>query len=1365
MIRCLLLALLLFMPFVQADEGVNIKSDILILSTNMGKNRQERKAELLKEQLAPYSISSEIIFNLDEDKARETFKDRRLVIIDALDGKHGVASLLRRYEDILEDTKTPYIALKLEYKKFGNMDEEFASTILDYFSQAGKYNYAQGAAFLARAYFSTQTNPQPVHKMSNTGIYHPNKGKGTFENLDEYWKTLSDDEKNSPMVGIVIHKENISSDDTVIVDTAIKQLTSAGITPIVFYTKVGEEDFAGERFFTKDGKQLIDLIISFQVMIMDQEQLRKDYARIGLKVMHGVIYRQGSQEVWEKDKQGISMSWIPMTYTIPEHIGYTDQLIVGALDPITKKTIPISYQLDMFMKIAINNSKLKQKQNKEKNIAIFYYNYPPGVNNFGASYMQFPESLSSILSSMKEAGYQTQSESSDYFIKTLPKSMAYYYKDSVYNEKYADLLSYDTYYEWYLTLPQETRNQINKKWGHPRKSKFLHTKDGKKYFIIPRLKKGKVTLLPQPSRSNIGQDRMGRKIYEGRIYHDTASPVPHHYLAVYLYVRQQNDAIVHLGTHGTYEWTYGKERGLSIYDSPLLSVGELPNIYPYITNNLAEGIQAKRRGRATLISHQTPPFGVSGTYKELSDIMDLINQYKQSSDAVKQNNKKQLIALTIKMSLHKDMKYTKEMMENETDVFVSDLYDYLNGLSSTLTPLGMHKYGSYPKDDHMVQTLMSMLGDTFIKTVEGENGLAGINYKDLNKTKVYKMLQKHVIQNKSLDSLDGGLRPFIQTARIYRDNFVNNKEMQNLLKGLDAGYIETSVGGDPVRSPESIPTGMNMYSFDPQRIPTEAAYETGSKIMKDYIENYYAKHGKYPQKITFNLWSLETMRHFGVLESQILYAMGIRPLWSEGGISDEMVQSMAKGMLAGMFGEDFAKWIASFVTVQRIKMFDFLMPTKMKEMFYAGMKMGRGKISGVEVISYSELKRPRIDVVIQATGLYRDTFPNVMRVINEGVEKIAALKEEHNYVRLHALSLKKMLLDKGYDKKEAQYLSTIRMFSAAQGKYGNGVSGTVSVSETWDKETRIAENFIRTSGYIYGSDESRWGTRVKDIDMFAQNLKGTDAVMFSRTSNLYGMMTSDDPYGYFGSIALAIRHLDGKSPQMLISNLRDPNNAKMQDVSEFISNELRSRYYNPKWIKEMQDSGYSGATRVLDVVNNFWGWQVVYPDGVRSDQWQEFVEIYYDDKYDMNMDEWFEKTNPTARAQMAEVMLEAVRKGYFQTDAKTIKKLVETLEEISKKHNHKTLNNKLKDFIKAQKAAGYGLSIPIATPVANALKAQSKPVVKVKAKVKGQKLEEVKKDIKEKVNYDSVAMWMFILFLVLLGVLLEMRSNKKQSLK
>lgn len=1358
----LVLSMMLMFSFLDADEIVEKeKAEILIVSTTMGKNRQERKAKLLSEQLQKYHITSEILFDIKPEDEKTVFKNRRLVIVDALDGKGGVIKLLRQFEDILEDEKVPYIALKLDYEKFGNIDEPLAKSLLSYFSQAGKYNFTQGAALLAKSFFDVKVDIKPVHIMSETGIYHPNKAKGTFTTLDEYLATLDKKEKSRPMVGIVIHKENITSDDTVIVDEAIRQLEAANITPIAFFTKVGEEDFAGKRFFQKDGKNLIDLIISFQVMIMDQEKLERDYAKIGLKVMHGMMYRQGSQEDWENDKQGISMNWIPMSYTIPEHIGYTDQIIIGALDPVSKKTTAIPYQLDAFMKIAINNSRLKQKQNKDKNIAIFYYNYPPGVNNFGASYMQFPQSISKILKAMKDVGYDTHSDTPEYYIKTLSKSLAYYYGDESYDERYADLLPYDEYLEWFATLSQKSQDQINKKWGHSRKNRLLIERNGQKYFMIPRLKVGNVMLVPQPSRGKLSDSRKQRKAFEGKIYHDTASPVPHHYLAVYLYVKKHNDALVHLGTHGTYEWTYGKERGLSFYDSPLLSVGSLPNIYPYITNNLAEGIQAKRRGRATLISHQTPPFGVSGTYKELSDLMDLINQYNQSTDAVKKNTKEQLIELAIAQNLHKDMKYTREMMENDTQKFVADLYDNLNGLSKTITPLGMHVYGTYPKPDHMVQTLISMLGDSYLKAVEGENGLGGINQNDLNKTKSYTLLKEYVIDKKDIKTLDDSLKPFIETAKKYESNFKNNKEIENLLKGLDGGYIETGVGGDPVRNPDCVPTGKNMHGFDPQRIPTEAAYKTGQKMMEDYLASYYSKHGRYPQKLTFNLWSLETMRHYGVLESQILYAMGIKPIWSKGGISDDMVQGFAKGILAGIFGEGFAGWLSSFVTVERIKMFDWLMPEKMKKMFYAGIEMGRGKISGVEIIPYSDLKRPRIDVVVQATGLYRDTFPNVMKVINQGVEKIAALKEEHNYLRDHSLSFKKQLMDRGYDEKEAQYLSTVRMFSAAQGKYGNGVSDTVDISETWDSEKQMADNFIRVSGYIYGSDESKWGSRVKDVNLFEQNLKGTDAVMFSRTSNLYGMLTSDDPYAYFGSLAMAVRKVDGKSPDMLIANLRDPNNAKMQDVSDFLSNELRSRYYNPKWIKEMQDSGYSGATRMLDVMNNLWGWQVVYPDGVRSDQWQEFVEIYIDDKYDMKMEEFFKDTNPTAIAQMSEVMLEAVRKGYFQTDAKTIEKLIKKLEEVSKKTGHITRNKTLLEFVEAEKAAGFGLSIPVAQPVANAQKTASQPKVKAKPKVKGQKLEEVKKLKKNNTNYEEIIVWMFIVMLILVGIFVEMRSNKR----
>ncbi|HUH42640.1 MAG TPA: cobaltochelatase subunit CobN, partial [Sulfurimonas sp.] len=406
MMRTAIFLLLFIFSHLNGDEILGSKkTDILIVSTEMGKNRQERKAKLLDEQLSRYNLTSEIVFNLKKENAEETFQGRKLIILDALDGKGGVIKLLREFENILEDTKTPYIALKLNYKKYSNMEDDFAKSLFDYFSEGGKYNFAQGAALLAKKYFNADVEVKPVHVMSDTGIYHPQKGKTTFETLHEYLSALSDEEKSRPMIGIVLHKENITSDDTVIVDTAIQKLEETGITPIAFYTKVGEDDFAGKRFFQIDGKNIIDLIVSFQVMIMDQDNLQKDYEDIGLKVMHGMIYRQGTQEDWENDKQGVPMNWIPMSYTIPEHIGYTDQIIIGALDDESKKTTPIKYQLDTFMNLAINYSKLKHKQNQDKNIAIFYYNYPPGANNFGSSYMRFPESVSNILNNMQKAGY------------------------------------------------------------------------------------------------------------------------------------------------------------------------------------------------------------------------------------------------------------------------------------------------------------------------------------------------------------------------------------------------------------------------------------------------------------------------------------------------------------------------------------------------------------------------------------------------------------------------------------------------------------------------------------------------------------------------------------------------------------------------------------------------------------------------------------------------------------------------------------------------------------------------------------------------------------------------------------------------
>jgi len=471
------------------------------------------------------------------------------------------------------------------------------------------------------------------------------------------------------------------------------------------------------------------------------------------------------------------------------------------------------------------------------------------------------------------------------------------------------------------------------------------------------------------------------------------------------------------------------------------------------------------------------------------------------------------------------------------------------------------------------------------------------------------------------------------------------KELDHLVMGMNGQYIPVKNGGDPVRSPETIPTGYNLYGFDPSRVPTKAAFEQGSELVDEVIANYYKEHGNYPDKLAFSLWSIETMRHYGVLEAQALYAMGLKPVWSES-----------------------------------------------------------GRVIGTEIVPASELKRPRVDVVLSATGLYRDAFPNVMQMLAKGIESVAKLKEDNNSIWDNSQRIAKELAEQGVEAGEAQYLSTVRIFSNASGRYGSGVSGPVFASDTWTEDSEIADNYMSKMGYYYGSDNSRWGKKVgsvtgadgveREVNLYAEQLSGTDVALFSRSSNVYGMITSDDPFEYFGSLALAVRNIDGESPQMMISNLRDANNAKAENASTFLAKELRSRNFHKRWVEEMMKEGYSGATTMSSNLSNFWGWNVVDPNLTRDDQWQEFFEVYVEDKLDVGITEFFEQVNPESQAVMLETMLEANRKEYWEADEETLKKMVERFAAMANKHDLFIDNDKLREYV-GQQAAGFGLELTL----------------------------------------------------------------------
>ena len=1208
----------------------------------------------------------------------------------------------------------------------------------DYLDNGGAKNFQSFADFLANNIFglSKKEASKPII-FPKMAIYHPNSPNKVFGSLEEYLKFLDVNATGKKIVAISMYQSNFASMDSELIDETVRRLSQKeNVIPVPFYFPYifgkDERGIPYKDLLSLDGEFRADAIIYYQMMHQAQKR-RKEFEQLGVPVFGGLIFREGNTTAFEEDKQGISAFMTPFALSLPETAGVINPMIVASKNTQNYTTQIIDYQLDSFLRRINNYLNLQSKANKDKKVAFFFWNYPLGQNAMGASFLNVPESFAKLFGELKKKGYTTQDVNALFFTDRIKDMMSFYYREVNVSElvqrDLCELYPLEKYEAWFATLPQKVQNELIDVWGEANSSSMLVTLEGKQYFAIPRMKVDNFIVLPQGSRIEDKQSEKGS-------YHDMATPVSHGYLAVYLYAKEifGVDAIVHMGTHGSQEWLKGKERALLVYDSPNLVVGDTPVIYPYIVDDVGEAMQAKRRGSAVLLSHLTPPFSPAGLHGELVELHELIHQY---NDMIEGRAKEKIKSQIIKSA--QELSFDKEIDANATKDFahyIEVLHDYMEEIALENQPLGLHTYGEPLSKEYAILTVMQMLGSGYAKAAWKADIQEGLEYRDehhdydgdshehevghhhdhdiehqeANSKDAYHREHEYVLNYENITkskqyrileaAIDGKiykdeeLKAYLEQGLEYYRGIMGSLELKNIIDALDGKYIPTSTGGDLVRTPEVLPTGRNLYGFDPSKVPTKAAYETGKEMTRELIENYYAKHGVYPDKLAFSLWSIETMRHYGVLEAQILYALGIKPIWEKG-----------------------------------------------------------GGVSGMEIIPYSELKRPRIDVVISATGLYRDAFPNVMEYLDKAVRKIVALKEEHNFVRANALALEKELIAEGVDENQAKKLSTIRLFSNASGTYGTALAREVMASGNWDDDSNMAEGYMSRMGFAFGS--GIWGEKVAKR-LYQKNLKGTDAAMLSRSSNVYGLLTSDDPFQYLGGVALAVRNIDGKTPELYITNLRNKSNAKVESIQKFMSKELRTRYMHPGWIKAMQEEGYAGAQEIVGVVQNTWGWEVMDPSTIRDDQWQEFVEVYINDKHNLDMKEFFEKNNPDALAQISERFLEAIRKGYFKTDEKTIKKLVETYMEIANKYNVYTDNEKLKEYLKG-KAVGYGLNDLLPNKIQTRF--DMPPVATLapkggESKFKGQELVE-QKDTPIEEEYTYLYLLFGILGIIVLGILYQ----------
>lgn len=1026
--------------------------------------------------------------------------------------------------------------------------------------------------------------PEPI-KTLDFGIYHPGLRKtssepfGDFVPFLEWYKEKGYFKPEGDWVGVIFYGASLNSGQLEVQDRLIQELEKAGFNVLAAFgyppTQVVQRFMLDEK-----GKARIGVLASFMFRMGSMAGAKSQtlLQGLGVPVINLIAMYNQSYKDWMKSRQGLNPFEVGWQITIPEINGLIQPMVVGSKEKITDPetglsvvlTKPIEERIHQLVRRVQAWINLQKKPNPEKRLALIYYNYPPGKQNIGASYLNVVPSIKNILQRLKDQGYKVGDQIPDQkqLLDNLLKSgrnianWAPGELEKMVKEGKGILLPVEDYKGRLEELPEGFVRLVQKDWGEVEDNNIMLWQDkeeGKRYIVIPGISHGNLVILPQPA---LGWGQNLEKLYHSKTL------APHHqYVAFYLWLKKgfKADAIIHLGTHGTHEWLSGKESGLSGEDPSEALIQDLPNIYPYVVDNVGEGIQAKRRGAAVIIDHMIPPLKKGGLHNEYAHLRELANQHvvahSQGTPALSREYTKEVNNLLIQLGLDKDLglEINKEKGDHEvTHELIHKIDKYLKELEKANMPYGLHAFGKIPEKEARLSTAQAI--------IEIEKGLDA----KAQKNKLAEIEKK-----------------IIESGRL---------ELDRLIQALSGRYIVAGTGNDPIRNPDSLPTGKNFYAFDPMKVPRQGVWKIGIKMAKQLLEKYRDEHqGQYPEKVSLVLWATETIRHEGVSESQALYLMGVKPVWDT-----------------------------------------------------------RDKVIGLEVIPKAELGRPRVDVVMNPSGLYRDTFPHLMELLDQAVQKVKGLEEEDNWIGRHFREYKQILLSQGMDDKKAEQLASIRMFSEPSGEYGNKISKLVSASGSWDNDSSIADVYIRQVSHGYG--QGLWGEPLEEL--FKTNLKGTQMVVHSRATNLYGTLDNDDFFSFAGGLALAIRRLDGHSPQIMVTNLMNPTKPEMSTLEKTMGLEMRSRYLNPKWIDGMKKEGYAGAREMDKYVEYLWGWQVTVPKVVDSAKWEQTYEVYVKDKYQMGLKHFFVKNNPWAYQSLTARMLEVARKGYWKPkDIKTLQTL------------------------------------------------------------------------------------------------------------
>jgi cobaltochelatase CobN len=1024
-----------------------------------------------------------------------------------------------------------------------------------------------------------------------------------------------------PVAAIVFYRALVQGDNLAAVDALIAALTVRGINPLPVHV-ASLKDAAAiallEHFLDDARPELVLCTTAFAVSTPGRPTQPTPFDRLDCPVIQ-VGFAGSTQEAWESGSNGLDARDLAMNVVLPESDGRIFSRAVSFKAPrrrdlLTEADIvcyrPVPDRIAFVADLAAAWLELRRTPTGDRKLAFVLANYPNKDGRLGNGVgLDTSAGMIEILTALTAAGYGVEDAPEDG--GALMRRLAAGPTNADPSRAAAVHLPLSRYLAFWNSLPDAVRAAVEARWGAPQSDRFFDPFCG---FRLPVIVLGKVAIGLQPSR--------GYDIDPAASYHDPDLVPPHAYFAFYAWIRRDfgAHAVVHMGKHGTLEWLPGKSTALSGACLPEAVFGSTPQLYPFIVNDPGEGTQAKRRTAAVIVDHLTPPLTRAESYGPMARLEGLIDEYFHAAGL----DPRRLALLSREI---RDLAATSGLAADCGIGATVDDVAALTRIDAHLCDLkelqirdGLHVFGRSPIGEQRLDLLVALARAprgsapeqaSLIRALAADLAL-GFDPLDVpmaapwsgprpevlapgplwrtagDTVERLEALAKRIVGGAAVADPDwaatGAVLDWIATTLAPAIDGCGVAEMAGLLAGLGGRFVAPGPSGAPSRGrPEVLPTGRNFYSLDTRMVPTHAAWALGWRSACAIVERHVQDHGDYPKRVALSAWGTANMRTGGDDIAQALALLGVRPQWE---------------------------------TVT-------------------------GRVTGFEILPAGVLDRPRVDVTLRISGFFRDAFPELIDLVDSACRAVAALDEPEavNPLAARVRADVAVLTSQGVAAAEAQRRAASRVFGSKPGAYGAGLQALIDEGG-WRGEADFAAAYLAWGGWNYQAG----GGNAAAHELFAERLRGVDAVIHNQDNREHDLLDSDDYYQFEGGLSAAVKHLSGARPVSYHNDHSRPERPVVRTLEEEIARVVRGRAANPKWIAGVKRHGYKGAFEIAATVDYLFAFAAT-TGAVRDHHFEALYQAYIEDA---ETDAFLNDHNPAARREIAARFREAIDRGLWQ---------------------------------------------------------------------------------------------------------------------